>query len=84
MWEELKNPERQKMGIGHFISRAAELHPERPAIEDLLNQRSLTYAELDARINRLGRALTQLGVKKGDFVASMLRNERANTAMKRP
>ena len=75
MWEELKNPERQKMGIGHFISRAAELHPERPAIEDLLNQRSLTYAELDARINRLGRALTQLGVKKGDFVASMLRNE---------
>lgn len=75
MSEKLKNPERQKMGIGHFISRAAELHPGRAAIVDLLNGRTLTYAELDKRINQLGHALIRLGVRKGDFVASMLRNE---------
>jgi fatty-acyl-CoA synthase len=77
VFEELKNPERQKMGIGHFISRAAELHPGRVAIDDLLNGRKLTYAELDARINRLARALNRFGIRKGDLVAAMMRNEHA-------
>ena len=77
MSEKLKNPERQRMGIGHFISRAAELHPDRTAIVDLLNGRSFTYAELDARINQLSHALIRLGVRKGDFVTVMLRNEHA-------
>ena len=75
--EQLKNPERQRMGIGHFVSRAAELHPDRIAIDDLLNRRTLNYVELDARINRLGRALIRQGVRRGDMVASMLRNEHA-------
>ena len=59
--EQLENPERQRMGIGHFVSRAAELHPDRIAIDDLLNRRTLNYVELDARINRLGRALIRQG-----------------------
>ncbi len=65
------------MGIGHFITRAAELHPDRIAIDDLMNRRQLTYAELDSRINRLGRALLKSGVKKGQMVAAMFRNEHA-------
>ena len=77
MSEQLKNPERQRMGISHFVSRAAELHPDRVAIDDLLNRRTLNYVELDARINRLGRALIRQGVRRGDIVASMLRNEHA-------
>lgn len=75
--KDLRNPERQKMGIGHFVQRAAELHPKRVAIDDLLTERKLTYAELEGRINRLGRALGRLGVCKGQFVAVMLRNEHA-------
>ncbi len=77
MSEQFKNLERQKMGIGHFIARAAELHPDRIAIDDLLNCRKLTYAELDRRINQLGRALIGSGIKRGEMVASMLRNEHA-------
>lgn len=63
------------MGIGHFIARAAELHPDRIAIDDLLNCRQLTYAELDARINQLARALMESGIESGELVAAMLRNE---------
>lgn len=72
-----KNPERQMGGICHFISRAAELHPERIAIDDLLGARRLSYRELDQRINRLARALTMTGISKGDMVATMLWNQHA-------
>jgi fatty-acyl-CoA synthase len=75
--DDLRNPERQLANIGHIISRGAELHPDRIAIDDLLNDRRLTYAELDARITRLARALIKLGVKKGDIVAAMFWNEHA-------
>ena len=55
------------MGIGHFVQRAAELHPKRVAIDDLLTERKLIYAELEARINRLGRALVRLESAKANL-----------------
>ena len=73
--EGLKNSERQKSGIIHFIRRGAELHPGRIAIDDQLNGRRLSYSELHERINRLSRALIGLGIGKGDFVAAMMPNE---------
>jgi fatty-acyl-CoA synthase len=75
--DNLENPERQLANIGHMVSRGAELHPDRVAIDDLLNDTRLTYAALDGRITRLARALIKLGVKKGDFVAAMFWNEHA-------
>lgn len=69
------NPERQLASIAHIITRAAEIHPERVAIDDLLNARVLTYAALDRRINRLARALAARGIRKGDIVAIMFFNE---------
>ena len=73
--EDLRNPERQKGGIIHFIRRGEELHPDRVAIDDLKNKRRLTYKELGARVNRLSHGLLRLGVNQGDFVATMIGNE---------
>lgn len=77
MKEDLRNPERQLANIAYIVSRGAELHPDRTAIDDLLNDRRLSYAELDARITRLARALMRAGIEKGDMVAAMFWNEHA-------
>lgn len=77
MNEDLRNPERQRANISYIVSRGAEIHPDRTAIDDLLNGRQLSYAELDARITRLARAMTRAGIEKGDMVATMFWNEHA-------
>ena len=59
--DELKNPERQLSSIAHMVSRGAEIHPDRIAIDDLLRGCRLTYLELDRRISQLARALLGLG-----------------------
>lgn len=77
MQEDLKNPERQLANVSYIVTRGAEIHPDRIAIDDLLNGRRLSYGELDARITRLARALLSAGVVKGDMVATMFWNEHA-------
>ena len=77
MKEDLRNPERQLANIAWMVSRGAELHPDRIAIDDLLSQRRLSYGELDARITRLARGLIGAGIGKGDMVATMFWNEHA-------
>lgn len=77
MTDALKNPERQLASIAHIITRGAEIHPDRIAIDDLLNGRRLSYRDLDDRTTRLARALGRLGIGKGDIVATMLWNEHA-------
>ena len=73
----LKNPERQLANTAHIVTRGAEIHPDRIAIDDLLNDRRLSYRELDQRITRLARAMLGLGIGKGDIVAAMFWNEHA-------
>jgi len=77
MRKDLRNPERQLGNISYILSRGAEIHPDRVAIDDLLNGRLLSYSELDIRITRLARALIRSGVGKGDMVATMFWNEHA-------
>ena len=77
MQADLRNPERQLANIAYMVTRSAELHPGRIAIDDLLSARRLSYGELDARINRLARELMRAGVGKGDMVATMFWNEHA-------
>jgi len=74
---ETAGPDRRLGGIPYILTRAAEIHPDRVAIDDLLNGRCLTYAELERDTNRLAHALRKLGVRKGDFVALMFPNETA-------
>ncbi len=71
----VSNPERQLASIAQILTRGAEIHPDRVAICDLLNDIKLTYRELDARVSALARAMTAHGIRKGDLVAMMFNNE---------
>ena len=61
------------MDIGVAVAKHAHANPKSIAAYD--GDRSLTYAELDARSNRLANTLHgRFGVAKGDRVAVLLRN----------
>src|SRR5262245_18132685 len=55
-----------------FLSRAASVFPDRPAV--IHGQRHSTYAEFYARTRRLASALARRGIKRGDTVSVMLAN----------
>ncbi|MCP3029214.1 long-chain-fatty-acid--CoA ligase [Halobacillus sp. A5] len=55
-----------------FLDRAVELYGDKPAIID--DHQTLTYKELNERVNQLSRGLRGLGVKKGDKVAYLAPN----------
>ncbi len=55
-----------------FLSRAAEIHPDRVAV--IHGSQRYNYAEFYARARRLASALAKAGVKRGDVVSAMLPN----------
>lgn len=57
-------------GVG-LVHHARE-RPAKPAL--VMDDASLTYADLNARVNRLARALRRAGVRVGDSVAAVLHN----------
>ncbi|MFI5608508.1 ATP-dependent acyl-CoA ligase [Amycolatopsis sp. NPDC051903] len=58
-----------------LLSRAAQLWPDRTAwVFDSTGER-VTFAEVDERSGRFAAALHELGVRPGDRVAVMLRNQ---------
>jgi bile acid-coenzyme A ligase len=61
-----------RISIGACLTEIATERPDRPAITDDL--RTVTWAELDRRTNRIARALEQVGVKQGDLVTIGLPN----------
>jgi amino acid adenylation domain-containing protein len=56
--------------VHEAFERGAREHPGAPAV--VYDDRSLTYAELNARANRLARHLGACGVGRGDLVAVAL------------
>ena len=58
--------------VGRLLAATAALDGAREALVE--GERSLTYAELDARVNRLANLLVARGVGRGDRVALMARN----------
>ena len=56
--------------VNHLLEASSEARPEGLAVID--GARSVTYAELDDRANRLANLLRDLGVEKGDRVAVYL------------
>ncbi|GGF25751.1 acyl-CoA synthetase [Halobacillus andaensis] len=55
-----------------FLDRAVELYGSKPAIID--DHQTLTYDQLNDRVNQLSRGLQDLGVEKGDKVAYLAPN----------
>ena len=55
------------MNTTEFLTIAAAICPDRAAI--LFEGRTLTFAQLNERSNRLASAMAKLGVKKGDRVS---------------
>ena len=64
--------EETKMNIGSLFSRHARYRPDHLAV--VFGENRLTYREFNREINRLANALLDLGVKKGDKVATILPN----------
>jgi acyl-CoA synthetase (AMP-forming)/AMP-acid ligase II len=59
--------------LGYLFDAALTLSPDRPAV--LQGDTALTFGALDARVNRMARALGGLGVGAGDRVALMFGND---------
>jgi fatty-acyl-CoA synthase len=55
-----------------FLERSADVFPARTAL--VYRDRSMTYRELRAEVNRVGRALQESGIEPGDRVAYLLPN----------
>jgi len=60
------------MNVAKNVERAAKYFPDKPAV--VFEGTSLSYVELNARVNRLANTLTEKGVARGDRVALYLPN----------
>ena len=60
------------MNLGHLFDQAARRWGDRIALSDA--SRRVSYATLDNRTLRLGQALLDLGLRKGDRIASLQYN----------
>lgn len=60
------------MNTGSLIARHAQYRPHHPAV--VFEDQRPSFLELNRRVNRLANALLNLGVRKGDKVATILPN----------
>ncbi len=60
--------------LGLFLAKRAQLSSSIEAVVEVERGRRFTYAELNARTNRIANALLAKGVGKGDRVAFLLMN----------
>jgi acyl-CoA synthetase (AMP-forming)/AMP-acid ligase II len=60
--------------IGLLLTKRAQICPDREACVEYERGRRFTFAELNARANRMANALLATGVTPGDRVAVLLKN----------
>jgi len=60
------------MNIGTIFSRHGKYRPDHPAV--VFGDSRLTWREYNRNINRLANAMSEMGIKKGDKVATILPN----------
>lgn len=68
----IHRPPEAKRTIGSIFQKHAGAHPDRPFIR--FEGRSLTYGEVNRRVNRFAALLSEDGVGKGDVVAILSKN----------
>ena len=66
----LVDPQFADATLGDVLRNVASAAGERPAL--LGDARELTWAELDAEVDRIAGLLHEVGVRKGDVVAFMI------------
>jgi long-chain acyl-CoA synthetase len=67
-----KNVEFEKVTLGEMLERTVRAYPNNKAIWFL--DSTMTFVQLNERVNRFATALAGLGLKKGDVLALMLPN----------
>lgn len=60
------------MNLSMLLTKTAQLFPDKPAF--IHGDRQRTYAQFNARVNRLANAFSRLGLKPGDNVAILQYN----------
>lgn len=60
--------------IGDTLEQTVARYPDADAIVSPRKEQRWTYREFDDRVNRLANSLLELGVEKGDRVATVLHN----------
>ncbi|MFP9191436.1 class I adenylate-forming enzyme family protein [Natrialbaceae archaeon A-CW1-1] len=65
--------------VDEQLRKTARMHPDRPAVVELVRNRSITYAELDERVDRLGSALLELGLEPNDSRVAVIAENRGET-----
>jgi acyl-CoA synthetase (AMP-forming)/AMP-acid ligase II len=60
------------VNVGSLLARHAQYRPQHTAV--VFDDRRLSFLEFNQRVNRLSNALLNLGVSKGDKVATILPN----------
>ncbi len=63
-----------KTNIGLLLTKRAEICPHREAFVEFERNRRFTFAELNARANRVANGLLTRGIRPGDRVATLLKN----------
>jgi O-succinylbenzoate-CoA ligase len=63
-----------KTNIGLLLAKRAQICPDREAIVEFERNRRFTFAQLNARANRIANALLQRGIVPGDRIATLLKN----------
>lgn len=59
-------------GIGSLLTRAARAYPDRMAVADVTH--SLSYSELNDRVNRIANFLWSIGLTKGSRIGFICDN----------
>jgi long-chain acyl-CoA synthetase len=60
------------MNVGHLLTRSAKYFPDKTAF--VIDGESISFKDLDTRINKLANAFLSLGLKKGDRVGVLFHN----------